>query len=161
MTKRLKVGFILLISCLLICWGGDRALACVQGLDWGMTLDEVSTHLGDSTAVNDSQSRRFTSHNVFLDRLPVSLMTFEMDVSEGLRALAYEFSIEDMPEVLAGLRAQHGQPLTTSQDNGHSTEQIWVWNTGEDVITAVKRDINNNQKFLISYRPSRLRPETL
>lgn len=161
MTKRLKMGFILMISCMLMCWGGDSALACVQGLDWGMTLDEVSTHLGSPLPLNNSQSRRFSTSDVLLDQLPVSLMTVEVDRSEGLRALAYEFSIEDMSEVLAGLRARHGQPLTTSQDDANSTAQIWVWNTGEDLITAVKRDTSNNQQFLISYRPSRLRPETL
>jgi hypothetical protein len=40
-------------------------------------------------------------------------------------------------------------------------EQIWVWNSGEDLITAVKHDGTTHQQFVIAYRPSRLRPETL
>ena len=88
-------------------------------------------------------------------------VTFDLDETNGLQSLAYEFAIDDMTEVLAGLRARHGQPLSTSIKESSHNEQIWVWNTGEDLITAVKQDDAGQQKFLISYRPSRLRPETL
>ena len=66
-----------------------------------------------------------------------------------------------MTEVLAGFRARHGSPLSTSIEEADSSDQIWVWNTGEDLITAVKRKSNDEQKFLLSYRPSRLHPQTL
>ena len=161
MTKVLKIGFILALLLIVISWGGEATLACVQGLNWGMTLDEVSTHLGGTRQLDDSATRRFSAQNVLLDRLPVSMMTFEIDHSEGLRALAYEFPVEDMSEVLSGLRTRHGQPLATSQEDTNYTEQIWVWNTGEDLITAVKRNNNEKQKFMVAYRPSRLRPEIL
>ena len=98
---------------------------------------------------------------MLLDRLPVSSATFDIDPEQGLKTLAYEFAIDDMTEVLAGLRARHGQPLSTNIKESSHNEQIWVWNTGEDLITAVKEDDAGQQKFLISYRPSRLRPETL
>lgn len=75
--------------------------------------------------------------------------------------LAYEFAIDDMTEVLAGLRARHGQPLSTNLENNSYNDQVWVWNTGDDLITAVKQDVAGQQAFLISYRPSRLRPGTL
>ena len=93
--------------------------------------------------------------------LPVSRVTFELSQTQGLQSLAYEFAIDDMTEVLAGLRARHGSPLSTSIEEADSSDQIWVWNTGEDLITAVKRKANDEQKFLLSYRPSRLHPQTL
>ena len=86
---------------------------------------------------------------------------FELDETEGLQSLAYEFAMDDMNEVLAGLRARHGQPISTNTELKNQFEQIWIWNTGEDLITAVRHFDNKNNQFLISYRPSRLRPETL
>ena len=78
------------------------------------------------------------------------------------RALTvHNVATPDMAEVLAGLRARHGTPLSTSIEEADSSDQIWVWNTGEDLITAVKRKANDEQKFLLSYRPSRLHPQTL
>ena len=78
------------------------------------------------------------------------------------RALTvHNVATPDMAEVLAGLRARHGSPLSTSIEEADSSDQIWVWNTGEDLITAVKRKANDEQKFLLSYRPSRLHPQTL
>ena len=44
-----------------------------------------------------------------MDRLPASQATFEVDPEKGLTNLAYEFAIDDMSEVLAGLRAQQPQ----------------------------------------------------
>ena len=135
--------------------------ACVEGLAWGMPIDQVQAHLGKSQPVNPPGSGRYVARQVLLDRLPVERATFEVDQQLGLKQLAYEFSIDDMTEVLAGLRARHGQPLSTSLEHDNINEQIWVWNTGEDLITAVKQDIPGQQTFLISYKPSRLRPETL
>ena len=86
---------------------------------------------------------------------------FDLDQDAGLRSLAYEFNVDDMTEVLASLRKRHGQPVSTSIEDKRHTEQLWVWNTGDDLITAVKSDSANRQQFLISYRPSRLRPEML
>ena len=40
-----------------------------------------------------------------MDRLPVSQATFEVDPEKGLKNLAYEFAIDAMTEVLAGLRS--------------------------------------------------------
>ena len=87
--------------------------------------------------------------------------SFDLDPQNGLSSLAYEFALDDMTEVLAGLRARHGSPLSTSVEAGDRNDQIWVWNTGDDLITAVKRNAARQQQFLVSYRPSRLRPETL
>ena len=148
------------LGLLLFC-GAGPVNACVEGLVWGMPLEQVTAHLGEGQAVNEQQSGRYITRDVLLDRLPVSQVTFEVDATKGLTKLAYEFAIDDMTEVLAGLRARHGQPLSTSLDLHNRNDQLWVWNTGEDLITAVKSTSMGRQQFLISYRPSRLRPNNL
>ena len=140
---------------------GIPASACVEGLAWGMPLEQVHAHLGPVKSTGDRAEDLYEAHDVLLDRLPVSRVTFELSQTQGLQSLAYEFAIDDMTEVLAGLRARHGSPLSTSIEEADSSDQIWVWNTGEDLITAIKRKANDEQKFLLSYRPSRLRPQTL
>lgn len=158
-----QVQNLLITTCLgllLFCSAG-RLDACVEGLAWGMPFEQVAIHLGEGHVVNEGQAGRYVKRDVFLDRLPVSQATFEVDPEKGLTNLAYEFAIDDMTEVLAGLRAQHGPPLSTSLDHKSHNDQVWVWNTGEDLITAVKSHNAGQQAFLISYRPSRLRPETL
>ena len=150
-----------LLAILLISLSGQPVYACVEGLAWGMTLDQVHAHLGQAEPLNRDQSGRFEAQQVLLDQLPVSRVTFDLDPQNGLSSLAYEFALDDMTEVLAGLRARHGSPLSTSVEAGDRNDQIWVWNTGDDLITAVKRNAARQQQFLVSYRPSRLRPETL
>ena len=148
------------VTLLLLC-AAPSVQACVEGLVWGMPLEQLEAHFGESQPLSQHQTGRYIVRNVLLDRLPVSQATFEIDPEQGLTHLAYAFAIDDMTEVLAGLRAQHGQPLSTNLVHDSHNEQIWVWNTGEDLITAVKQDLKDQQTFLISYRPSRLRPETL
>lgn len=155
-TLLIPTGLALLLFC-----SAGTASACVEGLTWGMPLEQVTTHLGESHTVNHEPAGRYMARNVLLDRLPVSQAIFDVDPERGLTNLAYEFAIDDMTEVLAGLRTRHGQPLTTNVEHRSHNEQIWVWNTGEDLITAIKQDVAGQQSFLISYRPSRLRPETL
>ena len=156
--QNLLIGAVMAL--LLLC-GGGISEACVEGLAWGMPLEQVEIHLGKSQLLNQQQSGRYVAREVLLDRLPVSTATFDIDPEQGLKTLAYEFAIDDMSEVLAGLRARHGPPLSTSLEERSLNEQIWVWNTGEDLITAVKQDDGGQQKFLMSYRPSRLRPGIL
>ena len=154
---------LLITTCLglLLVYSAGRVDACVEGLAWGMPLEQVVIHLGEGQNIHEEQAGRYVKRDVFLDRLPVSQATFEVDPEKGLTNLAYEFAIDDMTEVLAGLRAQHGPPLSTSLDHNSHNDQIRVWITGEDLITAVKSDNADQQAFLISYRPSRLRPEVL
>lgn len=148
------------LGLLLFC-GAGPVNACVEGLVWGMPLEQVTAHLGEGQAVKEQQSGRYVTRDVLLDQLPVSQITFEVDPTKGLTKLAYEFAIDDMTEVLAGLRARHGPPLSTSFDHANRNDQLWVWNTGDDLITAVKSTSTGRQQFLISYRPSRLRPNNL
>ena len=148
------------VALLLLC-AAPSVQACVEGLDWGMPLEQLEAHLGETQPLSKHQTGRYVIRNVLLDRLPVLRATFEIDPEQGLTQLAYAFAIDDMTEVLAGLRAQHGQPFSTNLVHDSHNEQVWVWNTGEDLITAVKQDLQDQQTFLISYKPSRLRPETL
>lgn len=141
--------------------GGLPAEACIEGLAWGMPLDEVVMHLGETHQSVPDQPHRYTSNHVQLDQIHVPRVTFEVTPRDGLKTLAYEFVVDDMTEVLASLRARHGQPLMTTVDEGAVRQQIWVWNTGEDLITAVKNDNAKRQQFLIAYRPIRLRPDIL
>ena len=150
-----------LLAIILISLSGQPVSACVEGLAWGMSLDQVHAHLGQAVPLGRAQSGRFEAQKVFLDQLPVSRVSFDLNPHSGLRSLAYEFAIDDMTEVLAGLRARHGPPLSTSVETGNRNDQIWVWNTGDDLITAVKRNGTHQHQFLVSYRPSRLRPEIL
>ena len=159
--KPLRALLIGLLAVFVVILPGHPASACVEGLAWGMPLEQVDAHLGQAKPIGDRPQERFEVQDVMLDRLPVSRVTFELSQSQGLQWLAYEFSIDDMTEVLAGLRARHGSPLSTSVEEADHNDQIWVWNTGEDLITAVKRKANEEQKFLLSYRPSRLHPQTL
>ncbi|MAR08652.1 MAG: hypothetical protein CL681_01595 [Blastopirellula sp.] len=161
MRKQLQATLIALAACVVLIWGGKPLEACVQGLTWGMPLDQVRQELGDTQQLDSQQPKRFVAKQVRLDRLPVTQVIFELDETEGLQSLAYEFAMDDMNEVLAGLRARHGQPISTNTELKNQFEQIWIWNTGEDLITAVRHFDNKNNQFLISYRPSRLRSETL
>ena len=148
-----------LVACFVI--DPSKASACVEGLAWGMPQAEINEHLNGAIRQEGLNQQRLIARNIHLDQLPVPQLTLDMNEQGGLESLAYEFSMDDMTEVLAGLRARHGKPISTSIKDNSYEDQLWVWNTGEDLITAVKRTSGNVQKFLISYRPSRLNPETL
>ena len=84
-----------------------------------------------------------------MDRLPASQATFEVDPEKGLTNLDYEFAIDDMSEVLAGLRAQQPQrPGLGVEHRGRLDHCSEVRKAGQ-------------QAFLMSVRPSRLRPGSL
>ena len=148
-----------LVACFVI--DPSKASACVEGLAWGMPQAEINDHLNGAIRQEGLNQQRLIARNIHLDQLPVSQLTLDMNEQGGLESLAYEFSMDDMTEVLAGLRARHGKPISTSIKDNSYEDQLWVWNTGEDLITAVKRTSGTVQKFLIGYRPSRLKPEML
>ena len=92
--------------------------------------------------------------------LSVDALRVRIEKESGLKQLAYEIDNENMTEVLAGLRYRFGPPVGTNVDvaGGSSSQQQWIWHTGEDVIVAVKSD---QRPFLLSYRPSLLDPSFL
>jgi len=65
------------------------------------------------------------ARNVHLDQLPVPQLTLDMNEQGGLESLAYEFSMDDMTEVLAGLSARHGKPISTSIKEDSYEDQLW------------------------------------
>ena len=73
---------------LLLLGGIGTAEACVEGLAWGMPLEQVETHLGRNQLLNQQQSGRYVAHEVLLDRLPVSSATIDIDPEQGLQTLA-------------------------------------------------------------------------
>ena len=148
-----------LVACFVI--DPSKASACVEGLAWGMPQAEINDHLNGAIRQEGLNQQRLIARNIYLDQLPVPQLTLDMNEQGGLESLAYEFSMDDMTEVLAGLSARHGKPISTSIKDNSYEDQLWVWNTGEDLITAVKRTSGTVQKFLIGYRPSRLKPEML
>ena len=89
-----------------------------------MPLDQVHAHLSEFHQANTTHPDRFIARNVMLDRLPVSQVTFDLTPGAGLQSLAYEFAIDNMIEMLAGLRARHRSPLCTSSPDPQQNEQV-------------------------------------
>ncbi len=139
----------------------NPAIACVEGLSWGMDLSSVETHLGvPLTPIQEGLNRDlFEVRDFQISGLPVNSLRVRVEEEDGLKQLVYEMDYENMTEVLAGLRHRFGPPVGTSVDiDGRSPQQQWIWHTGEDVITAVKSE---QRPFLLSYRPSLLDPSFL
>ena len=137
------------------------AMACVEGLSWGMDLSSVERHLGISLNPADEEVRRglYEIKDFKMSGIPVKSLRVRIEDENGLKQLAYEMDYENMTEVLAGLRHRFGPPVGTSVDvDGASPQQQWIWHTGEDVIVAVKSE---HRPFVLSYRPSLLDPSFL
>ena len=160
MTKTYKFIIIVVFS-FLIQVSSQPVYACVEGLQWGMDLSNVESHLGVSLIPIKEKSNQnlFEVKDIQISGLPVDVLRVRIENEDGLRQLAYEIDNENMTEVLAGLRYRFGPPVGTSFDvEGRPPQQQWIWHTGEDVIVAVK---NEQRPFLLSYRPSLLDPSFL
>ena len=134
-----------------------QSIACVESLSWGMDLSNVEKHLGVSLLPVKRELNNeglFEVSNVQLSGLPVQRLSVLFEKENGLKQLAYEMDYEYMTEVLAALRYRYGSPVSTNvESQGGSSQQQWIWHTGEDIITGIKSD---KKPFLLSYRPSRL-----
>jgi hypothetical protein len=145
----------------LLCWLlplalPNAAVACVPGLDWGMQRSHLEDRLGVS--LTEAGDRTLEAHGLTIGELPVTRLRLQLS-DGGLQQLAYELEPDAMTEVLAGLRSRYGAPVsTTVETEGQPMQQVWVWNTGTDCITAVRA---GDEAFLLSYRPSRLNPALL
>ncbi|WP_269611458.1 hypothetical protein [Prochlorococcus marinus] len=161
MTKVSKYIFIMIFVFLFQVFS-QPVNACVEGLKWGMDLSNVETHLGVSLIplANKTNQNLFEVKDIQISGLPVEALRVRIEKESGLKQLAYEIGNENMTEVLAGLRYRFGPPVGTNVDieSGSSSQQQWIWHTGEDVIVAVKSD---QRPFLLSYRPSLLDPSFL
>ena len=132
------------------------AIACIEGLSWGMDRASVEQHLGVTLmpTLDEANKDIFEIRDFQMSTVPVQRLLVRIEDQKGLRQLAYEMDYNNMTEVLAGLRNRFGPPVAASIDvDGISSQQQWTWHTGEDVITAIKSD---KSPFLLSYRPSRL-----
>ena len=160
MTKASKYILIIIFAFLIQIYS-QPVFACVEGLTWGMDLQNVESHLG----ISFSPIKEETTQNLFevtdiqISGLPVEVLRVRIENEDGLKQLAYEIDNENMTEVLAGLRYRFGPPVGTSVDvEGGSPQQQWIWHTGEDLIVAVKSE---HRPFVLSYRPSLLDPSFL
>ena len=70
------------LGLLLFCSAG-RVDACIEGLAWGMPLEQLTSHLGETKQLKQESSRRYVARDVLLDRLPVSQATFEVDPKQA------------------------------------------------------------------------------
>ena len=160
MTNTLRC-FAIAVLLLLIQLTPKPAMACVEGLSWGMDLPSVEMHLGVplKPVQEELNKNLFEVRDFQMSGLPVNSLRVRVEDKDGLKQLAYEMDYANMTEVLAGLRHRFGPPVGTSVDvDGRSPQQQWIWHTGEDVITAVKSE---QRPFLLSYRPSLLDPSFL
>ena len=160
MTKASKYILIIVFAFLIHVFS-QPVDACVEGLEWGMDLSNVETHLGVSLIPIKEKTNQnlFEVKDIQISGLPVEALRVRIEKDAGLRQLAYEIDNENMTEVLAGLRYRFGSPVGTNVDiEDGSPEQQWIWHTGEDLIVAVR---SNHRPFLLSYRPSLLDPSFL
>ena len=160
MTKASKYILIIVFAFLIQIFS-QPVDACVEGLKWGMDLSNVETHLGVSLIPIKEKTNQnlFEVKDIQISGLPVEALRVRIEKEAGLRQLAYEIDNENMTEVLAGLRYRFGSPVGTNVDiEDGSSEQQWIWHTGEDLIVAVR---SNRRPFLLSYRPSLLDPSFL
>ena len=161
MMKELLKFLILSFLVSLIQFIPQPAMACVEGLSWGMRTSILESHLGVALkSIQESEGGDvFEVRNFQISGLPVKSLRLLVEEEDGLKQIAYEIDYENMTEVLAGLRHRFGPPVGTSDDfDGRSTQQKWIWHTGEDLITAVKTE---ERKFILFYRPSLLDPSFL
>ena len=120
----MKPLLIALMAVVVLFLVGTPASTCMEGLAWGMPLEQVHTHLGPVQPIGDQAQHRFEAHDVRLDRLPVSWVTFKLSQGNGFKWLAYGFAIDDMTKVLAGLQARHGSSLSTNIEEAYRNDQI-------------------------------------
>ena len=80
------------------------AMACVEGLSWGMDVSSIERHLGVSlTPVEQDLNRDlFEVRDFQMSGLPVNSLRVRVEDKDGLKQLAYEMDYENMTEVLAG-----------------------------------------------------------
>jgi len=156
MLRRPLLLLIVLISGLILLIQPTMAQACVPGLEWGMERTNLEDHLG--VRLHEAGDNTLEAEGLHIGELPVNRLRLQMG-DQGLQQLAYELHPDAMTEVLAGLRLRFGSPVsTTVESEGQPLQQVWVWNTGSDCITAVRA---GEESFLLSYRPSRLNPSLL
>ena len=157
----LRWGLSLLIAAAVL-WSPGQAMACIPGLQWGMDSSTVEQRLEVSLetarSLDADSSAVYRVSNQHIGEISVDQLDLRFG-NQGLEQLVYSLPSESMTEVLAGLRTRYGSPVsTTIKYSDQVPQQVWIWNTEDDCITAVRAE---DQKFLLSYRPSRLRPSLL
>ena len=94
----------LVVFVLLVQLTPQPAMACVEGLSWGMDLSSLERHLGVSLSPIQGEVSRdlFDVRDFKMSGLPVKSLRVRIEDDYGLKQLAYEMEYENMTEVLAG-----------------------------------------------------------
>lgn len=69
-TVRSALFAFALIAYFVIC--PSTAIACIEGLAWGMPQSEINDHLNGAIKQEDLNHQRLIARNIHLDQLPVS-----------------------------------------------------------------------------------------
>ncbi|NOL46727.1 MAG: hypothetical protein HF560_03990 [Synechococcus sp. MIT S9220] len=162
MVRRSLQWVLSLLIAAAVLWAPAEAMACIPGLKWGMDSSTVEQRLEVSLetarSLDEDSSAIYRVSDQHIGEIPVEQLDLRFG-SQGLEQLVYSLPSNSMTEVLAGLRTRYGSPVsTTIKHTDQAPQQVWIWNTEDDCITAVRAE---DQKFLLSYRPSRLRPSLL
>ena len=160
---RLSLQWVLnLLLAATVLWAPGESMACIPGLQWGMDSSTVEQRLEISLesarSLDTDSSAIYRVSNQHIGDFPVEQLDLRFG-NQGLEQLVYSLPSDAMTEVLAGLRTRYGSPVsTTIKHTDQAPQQVWIWTTEDDCITAVRAE---DQKFLLSYRPSRIRPSLL
>ena len=162
MVRRSLQWVLSLLIAAAVLWSPRQAMACIPGLQWGMDSSSVEQRLEVSLetarSLDADSSAIYRVSDQHIGEIPVEQLDLRFG-NQGLEQLVYSLPSESMTEVLAGLRTRYGSPVsTTIKHSDQAPQQVWIWNTEDDCITAVRAE---DEKFLLSYRPSRLRPSLL
>ena len=111
--QRLYKSVVLIVFLFLTQLISQPVFACVEGLTWGMDLQNVESHLGISfiPIKEETTQNFFEVKDIQISGLPVEVLRVRIENEDGLKQLAYEIDNENMTEVLAGLRYRFGPPV--------------------------------------------------
>ena len=86
-----------LVISLLMALHPGPALACVDGLAWGMPRAQVSAQISSDLILDEHADlpgrQRLIARNAQLDQLPARRLTLDIDREQGLQSLAYSASM--------------------------------------------------------------------
>ena len=142
---RLSLQWVLnLLMVAAVLWAPGQAMACIPGLQWGMDSSTVKQRLEISfesaRSLDADSSAIYRVSNQHIGELAVEQLDLRFG-NQGLEQLVYSLPSDSMTEVLAGLRTRYGSPVsTTIKHTDRVPQQLWIWNTEDDCITAVKAE---------------------
>ena len=110
-----------------------HAMACFPGLQWGMdssTVEErLNVSLETARSLDANSSVVYRLSNQHIENLSVEELDLRIS-DQGLEQLVYSLPSDSMTEVLAGLKARYGSPISMSIKHlGQIPRQFWIFLT--------------------------------